>query len=176
MAHDGPGDRVRRRALQPAGDGEHLVDVFTRRGDDVHDRHLAGGHRAGLVEQDGVDPARRLQHLRTLDEDAQLRPASGADQERRRRGQPEGARARDDQDGGRGGEGRRGVGADPEPETEGAGGEDEDDRDEDARDPVGEPLDGGLAGLRLLDQGRDLREPGLGADPGRPRRRAGRRR
>ena len=69
---------------------------------------MAGGDRAGLVEHDGVDLARRLQHLRALDQQAELSAAAGADQQRRRRRQAEGARAGDDQHGhGRGeGEGR----------------------------------------------------------------------
>ena len=61
------------------------------------------GDRAGLVEHDRVDPPRVLQHLATLDDDAELRRPSGADHDRRRRGQPERAGAGDDQhrDGGR---------------------------------------------------------------------------
>ncbi len=52
--------------------------------------------------------------------------------------------------------------ADPEAER---GDRDPDhDRDEDARDPVGEPLHRRLAGLRLGDQARDLRERGVLAD------------
>ena len=41
------------------------------------------------------------------------------------------------------------------------------DRDEDRRDAVGEPLHRRLAGLRLLDEARDLRERRVGADPRR---------
>ena len=40
------------------------------------------------------------------------------------------------------------------------------DRDEHARDAVGEPLDRGLAGLGVADEPRDLRQRGVGADPG----------
>ena len=40
------------------------------------------------------------------------------------------------------------------------------DRHEDRRDPVGEPLDLGLAVLRLLDEARHLGQLGVGADPG----------
>ena len=35
---------------------------------DVDQLHLAGGHRAGLVQHDGVDDPGRLQHLRPLDQ------------------------------------------------------------------------------------------------------------
>ena len=50
-----------------------------------------------------VDPARLLEHLGALDQDAELRAAAGADHERGRRRQAERARAGDDQhgDGGR---------------------------------------------------------------------------
>ena len=64
----------------------------------------AGGDRAGLVEHDGVDPAGALEHLRALDEDAELGAAAGADQQRGRRGQAERAGAGDDEHGHRGGE------------------------------------------------------------------------
>ena len=70
-------------------------------GDDVDERQLALGDRAGLVEDDRVDAARRLEHLRALDQDAELRAAAGADEQRRRRREAERARARDDQHGDR---------------------------------------------------------------------------
>ena len=48
-----------------------------------------------------------------------------------------------------------------------ASGDADDDRHEDGRDAVGEPLHVGLAGLRLLDEPRHLRELRVGADPRR---------
>ena len=54
-----------------------------------------------------------------------------------------------------------------EPEAERGDRERDDDRHEDAGDAVGEPLDRRLAGLRVLDEPRDLRERGVGADLGR---------
>ena len=59
---------------------------------------------------------------------------------------------------------KRGALAGAEPEAERADRDREDDRDEDARDAVGEPLDRRLAGLRLGDQARDLRQRGVVAD------------
>ena len=44
---------------------------------DAGDGHLAGRDGAGLVEDYGVDTAGLLQHLRTADQYAQLRPAAG---------------------------------------------------------------------------------------------------
>ena len=49
---------------------------------DVADAHVPGGDGAGLVEHDGVDPAGGLEDLRALDEDAELRAAAGADEQR----------------------------------------------------------------------------------------------
>ena len=137
-------------------------------GDDVDERHLAGGDGAGLVEHDRVDRAGRFEDLGSLDQHAELGAAAGADHQRRRCCQAERTRAGDDQHGDRGGErGRRRVGrggGDPEPERR--GGEDDHDRDEDRRDPVGEALHVGLAGLRVLDHPADLGERGVGADAG----------
>ena len=79
---------------------------------------LAGGDGAGLVEHDRVDPAGGLEDLRTLDEDAELGAATGADQQRGGRGQPERARAGDDQDRDRGGERERWPVACDEPADE----------------------------------------------------------
>ena len=115
-----------------------------------------------------VDAARLLEHLRALDEDAELRAAAGADHQRGRRREAERARAGDDQHGDGGGERRR----DASPVSEQPAGErrerdDDDDGHEDGRDPVGEPLDRRLARLRLGDEARDLGERGVGADPGR---------
>ena len=89
---DRPGDRVLGgvpRARRPAAAPRRRPRPSA--GDDVDQRHPAGGDGAGLVEHDGVDPAGGLQHLGALDQDAELGAAAGADQQRGRRGQ---ARAR----------------------------------------------------------------------------------
>ena len=136
-------------------------------GDHVGQRHAAGGDRAGLVEHDGVDPARRLEDLRTLDEDAELGAAPRADEQRRRGGESERARAGDDECRDGRGERRFGTAADEQPDGERREREPDDHRHEHRRHPVGEPLHLGLAGLRLLDEPGHDRELGLGADPGR---------
>ena len=67
---DGPGDGVLGGVLDRADQAQHVVRGGARGGDDVDERHLARGHRAGLVEDDGVDPAGGLQDLGALDQDA----------------------------------------------------------------------------------------------------------
>ena len=134
---------------------------------DLGELHPALGDGAGLVEHDRVDAARLLEDLRPLDQDAELRAAAGADHQRRRRRQPERAGAGDDQHGDGGGERRRGRGAEREPAGERQQREHDHDRHEDRGDAVGEPLHRRLAGLRRVDQARDLRERGVGADPRR---------
>ena len=96
------GARRRPRARRPAAAPRRRRSPSA--GDDVDQGHPAGGDGAGLVQHDGVDPAGGLQHLGALDQDAELGAAAGADQQRGRRGQAEGARAGDDQHGDRGGE------------------------------------------------------------------------
>ena len=60
---------------------------------------MTGGDGAGLVEDDRVDLPGRLEHLRALDEDPELRAASGPDEKRGGGGEAEGAGAGDDQHG-----------------------------------------------------------------------------
>ncbi len=156
-ADDGLRDRVLRGVLDGGGEAQQLRVTGGH-------AHAPGGDRAGLVEHDRVDTAGGLEDLRPLDEQAELGAAAGADQQRRRRGQAERARAGDDQDGDGRGEGERRALPRPQPEAERRDGERDDDGDEDARDAVGEPLHGGLAGLRVLDELRDLRERGVGPD------------
>ena len=149
------------------GEAAYLVDGLAVGGHHVVDGHLAGGHGAGLVEHDRVDPAGRLEHLGALDQDAELGAAPGADHQRRRRRQAQRARAGDDQHGDRGGERGRRAAAGAEPEAEGGDGEPDHDRHEDAGDPVGQALHLGLAVLGVLDEPGHLGELGVGADPGR---------
>ena len=157
---------MRRGRLQRPGDGEHLADVLARGRDDRDDRHLAGRHRSGLVENHRVDVAGRLQHLRALDQDSQLGAAAGADEQRRGRREPERAGAGDHQHRGRGEERGADFCADAQPEPERRGGQQQHGRDEHRRHAVGQALHGGLAALRLLDERGDLGQAGLGADAG----------
>ncbi len=167
---DGLGDGVLAGVFDRCGDAEHLVRVLVVGRDDVDEGHAPGGDGAGLVEHDGVDALGGLEHLGTLDQDAELRASSRADHERGGGGETEGAGAGDDQHCDSGGEGggravRRGGG---EPEPERGEGQRDHDGHEDRGYPVGEPLDSGLAGLGLLDELGDLGQGGVGTDPGRP--------
>ena len=56
------------------------------------------GQRAGLVEDDAVDPVRQLERLAAADQDARLGAAAGPDHDRRRRREAHRARAGDDED------------------------------------------------------------------------------
>ena len=153
-----------RGVLQRPGEAQHLALVGAGGGVDSDEAHHSRRHRAGLVEHDRVDRARRLEHLGSLDDDAELGAATGADHDRRRCGQAEGARAGDDQhrDRGRDGDGRRLTGAEPEPER--GGGDGDHGRDEHRGDAVGEALHRCLAGLGVVDEAGDLGELGVGAD------------
>jgi hypothetical protein len=160
---DGVLGRVLERSDQPQGlrpleaVGYHHVDKA----------HVAARDRAGLVEHDRVDRARRLEHLGALDQDTELSATASSDQQRRRRGQAECARAGDDQDRDRGRERELHARAAADPEPERPYGKRDDNRDEDTRDAVGQPLNLGLAGLRLRDEPGDLGKRGVGADAGR---------
>ena len=161
---DRSSDRMLGRALERAGERQCLCSVDASSRDDVDERHPSGGHRARLVQQDRVHAPRRLENLRALDEDPELRATTRADEERGRRREPERARAGDDQHGDRGREGERRRFAGEEPERERPDRENEHDRHEDGGDPVREPLHRRLARLRVCDEPRDLRERRLAPD------------
>ncbi len=156
-------DRVLRSVFQCACQPQQFVLVHAVLSDHLDERHLAGGHRPGLVQDDGVDLAGGLQHLRPLDQHAHLRAAAGADQQRGRGRQAQRARAGDHEDRDRRGECRRDGEAGAEPSAEGDDRDRDDDRHEHPGDAVGEALDLGLAGLRVLNESRHLRQLGIGA-------------
>ena len=97
---DGPRRSGARRRARARPTRRSSSSRLTPRGDDdVAQLHAAAGHGARLVEHDRVDAARRLEHLGSLDEDAELRAAPRADEQRRRRREAERAGAGDDQHG-----------------------------------------------------------------------------
>ena len=151
-----PRRRLPSRRISPRDSSEHV--------DHRRQLHPPLGDGAGLVQHDGGDAPRRLERLRALDEDAELRPAAGADHQRRRRREAERAGTRDDEDGDRGRERLRGVSGEEQPPRQRREREPDHDRDEDGGDPVDETLDRSLPGLRLGDEPRDLREGGLAPD------------
>ena len=102
---DRAGDRVLGGVLERAGEAQQPRSRSTPSATMTSTHaHAPGRDGAGLVEHDRVDAPGRLQHLGALDEDAELGAAAGADEQRRRRGEPERARAGDDQHGDGGGE------------------------------------------------------------------------
>ena len=156
------------RPARPVADRRH----------DVGHRRLALGQGAGLVEDDGLcSLAVALDGLGALEEDAVLGGLAGAGHHGAGRRQAHGARAGDDQHRhgqqqreaehadlaqrvGRQDEAAVGVEEqsepDEEPEHEHDEGQDVHAQDEVAGHPVGQLLDGRLAGLRVLDQLDDL--------------------
>src|SRR6185437_13096063 len=96
---DRAGNRMLARQLDRPGEAQRLRARRAVQRRDVHDLHAPFGDGPRLVEDDGPDPPRLLEHLGTPDQDAELRPAPGADHERRRRRETECARAGDDQNG-----------------------------------------------------------------------------
>ena len=113
-------DRVLARRPRRAPASRRTSSASSPRGrHHVDQGAVAGGHGAGLVEHDRVDAAGGLEDLGAADQDAELGTPAGADHQRGRRGQAQGARARDDQHRDRRGERRRRLGPRAEPEAEG---------------------------------------------------------
>jgi hypothetical protein len=150
--------------LQRADEPQRLAAVHAVGDGDLDQRHLARGHGARLVEHDRVHAAGGLEDLGALDQQAELGAAAGADHQRRGRRETERTGAGDDQDRDGGGEREARALAGAQPEAERGDREEDDDRHEDARDAVGEALHRRLAGLRVLDEPRDLGQGGVGAD------------
>ena len=127
----------------------------------------AVGDGAGLVQDDGGEPAGGLQCLAVADEDAELGGLAGADHDGGRGGQPQGAGAGDDEDGDGGADGQHqpvGAGAEGHPADEGRECGEQDGGHEPGGDLVGQPLHRGLGALGVLDQADDLGQGAVGAD------------
>ncbi len=165
----GAGDRVLGRVLQRTGQPQHLVASLPSAGTTSTSAIVPGGHGARLVEHDRVDAPGRLEHLGSLDEDAELGAAAGADHDRRRRGQTEGARAGDDQhgDGGRERDGRRPRRCPSQkPSVPTARAMTIGTNTAEIRSA--RRCTGALPALGVLDEAGDLGQLGVGADPRRP--------
>ena len=137
------------------------------------DQHIAQGHapcrhRPRLVEHDHRSSTRVLQHLGPANEDAQLRAATRADQDRGRRGKSESARAGDDEHRHRRGEGRLDLPGREQPGGQRDERNPDDDGHEDRRDAVGQALHRGFARLGLHHQAGDARQLRVGTDARRP--------
>ena len=163
--HHRPADGVLGPDLGRRRPGQHVVAP-----DGIGERHLPHREGAGLVEHDGVDALGPLEDLAPLDEHAQARAPAGADHDRHRRGQAEGARAGHDEHGDGGEEAVNRTMSRERPGQERDRGHGQDDRHEDARHPVGQPLHRRLRPLGLGHQADDPGQGGVGADGGGPHR------
>ncbi len=143
----GPRDRLSDRMLGARFHGADDSQCFVPRHAGRHhvdECHRPGRDGARLVEDDGVDGARRLQDLGALDEDAELRASPGPSKQSGGCREAERARAGDDQHRDRGRERAVDVAGRDDPSDERDQGDHDDRRHEDGRDPVRQPL-----GLRL---------------------------
>ena len=148
------------------GQAQHVVLLEAGGRDDRHDLRLAFGERAGLVDNEGVDPLHPLQGLGILDQHARLRAAADTHHDRHRGRQAQRAGTGDDEDGHRRNEPERQprLGTEHRPGREGDNGDCDHDGNEPARDLVGQALDGRAAALRLGHHLDDAREHGVAPD------------
>ena len=163
-ACDRAGDRMLRGVLDGSDEPQRLARSTPSAATTSTSAILPSVTVPRLVEDDRVDATRRLEHLRALDQDPELRAAAGADEQRGRRRESERTRAGDDQDGDRRREGERQPGAGSDPVAERRGRDRDHRRDEDGGDAVGETLHWRLTALGVVDELRDLRERGFRAD------------
>ena len=172
---DRAGERVLAPALEAGRQAEEPRLVVGRQGHDGREPRAALRQRAGLVDDERVHLLEDLERLGVLDEDARRRAAAHAHHDGHRRREPERARARDDQDGHRGEQrvGEPGLGPDRAPDERAQHGHRHDRRDEVGGHPVRQALDRRAAPLGV---GRPVGRSGRAACPGRPARRASRRR
>ena len=142
--------------------------VFAERRDrnDTVEHRTTERQRAGLVDDQRVDPAQRFERLGVAEQDAARRGATARDHDRHRCRKSERAWARDDQH-------RNGIehgvrtsrlGADQPPYEPRSDGDREHDQHEPSRDAVGEALHRCAAALRLRNHLHDLRQHRLRAD------------
>jgi hypothetical protein len=164
-------ERMPRARFGSGGEPQQLAFGRARHDSLIGDRGPARRERAGLVEDDGVDPSRGLERRAAFDESTQLRSPPRRNENRRRSGEPHRARAGDDQDGDGIDEGQRETSlrrSERHPRRERAECDQQDDRNEDGADPVGKALHGSLRSLGFFDHADDLLEHGVGADPRDP--------
>ena len=117
------------------------------------------GQRPGLVEDEMIDRGQALEYGAVLDQDAARGGEPGRHGHCHGRGHSEGTRTGDDEHGGRRHD--RDLDIHPHPDQEGQGRQTERCRDKPGHDPVGKPLNRGLAGLGVLDQSDDATQRAL---------------
>ncbi len=168
---DGTRDRMFARVLRRGNQLQHPV-VIALRNPQVRQLRLPLRHRPGLVQHHRIDPGHDLERSTLAKQRAHLRSLASADHDRRRRGKPHGTRTGNNQHADRGHkciiEGWRWT--DPQPCRERDCSDENDGRHKNTGDSIRELLNRGLAGLCLFDQPDDLRQHGIGANPGRTKR------
>ena len=153
--------------LQAGGEAEDFVlESAGGCGRSLTSLRLAFGQRAGLVDDQGVDFLQGLERFGVFDEHSGVGAAAGADHDRHRRSETEGAGTGDDEHGDRIDQRVRQarLRTESEPRDEGDDGNGDDCRNEPRGDAIGEALDRRAAALGLSDQLDDLGEQGFGAD------------
>ena len=160
-----PAQRDARRVLDGAGEPEHLAPRGAVQRLDADEPHPPLCDSAGLVEHDGGGVARLLEHLRPLDQHAELRagPVPTSSAVGVAKPSAHGQAMISTATAAANANAEVGAGAEPEPERRDR--DRDHDRNEDGGDPVGEPLDWGLR-LCLGDEPPDLGDGGIGTDMG----------
>ena len=155
-----------RQILHGGGDPEHVALRHAGGRNDVGHAGLAHGEGPRLVEDDHGEPVGLLEALAPLDEDPLLGADPRSHHDGRRCRQSHGAGAGDDEDGDEVEQGPRedGVRDEEGPDDECDRGDRHDGWHEDGGHAVGDPLDGRLGALGLLDEADDLGKGRLGAD------------
>ena len=142
VVHDGFGNRVLRACLDGGGIGDHGGFVEALGSNDLGHAHHTGGYSAGLIQNNGVDLLGGLQDFRTLNQQAQLRAAAGANQNCGWGGKTHRARAGDDQHGDSRDKGRGDTLGQHQVCNQRCKRNDDDGRDKNLRDTVDQALHG----------------------------------
>ncbi|HMQ64755.1 MAG TPA: hypothetical protein PJ992_00570 [Arachnia sp.] len=149
---NGLSDRVLRGLVERRGEAQDVLPRHSVMAFDRDDLRAPVGQGAGLVEDERADARRRLERLRPLDQDAEMRRPRQAGHQRHRHGE-------DQRTGGR--HHQHGDGADRVIREPPGGESDRDGHGEKADRPaIGKPRHRRLRALRLLDQADDA---GIGA-------------
>ncbi|OIQ69916.1 hypothetical protein GALL_484770 [mine drainage metagenome] len=163
---DGLGKGMFRRFLQRRGKGQDRILALLAERLGVGQLWLALGQRAGLVDDQRVNPCHPLQRLGVLDQHTRLRTAPGGGRNRNRSCQPQSTGTGDDQDRDRSGnrveKGR--LGAEEEPANEGQQRHHHHGRHKDRRDLVGQALDRRARASGTRNHLDDLRQNSVGAN------------
>ena len=148
--------------------------IVTKRAVERH-RHLTSRHRTGLIQHHAINRARRLQHLRITNQNAQLPAATRTRQQGRRSRQTQGARARHHQQRHRRIKRRSTVTSHQPPTNQGQRRNHQNYRHKHRRNTVRQPSNRSLRLLRARHQLTHLRQSRLSTHAGRAHRQRTRR-